>query len=191
MIYKKSKRRFILFLKATNIITSNLFVNAVTYPFCASPGSHSLKWTEVPELPLEETVELISTNRKLLNLSSAYLWWAVLRKRSTCLHNKLNTFAKGSQKASSMPLGLEIKGRRQARLKLAESNLDRVSCTDLSDTAVCETDAWSVFKANLPSRLHCPPFSCVHTTIALLNGCKWAEQCYEWHRLLRNVCNYV
>ncbi len=83
-------------------------------------------------------------------------------KRSTCIHNKLNTFAKGSQKATSMPLGLEIKGRRQARLKLAESNLDRVSCTDLSGTAVCETDAWSVFKANLPSRLHCPPFSCTH-----------------------------
>ncbi len=44
---------------------SNLFVNAVTYPFCASPGSHSLKWTEGPELPQEVTVELlISTNRK-------------------------------------------------------------------------------------------------------------------------------
>ncbi len=58
---------------------SNLFVNAVTYPFCASPGSHSLKWTEGPELPQEVTVELlISTNRKLLYFSSAYLWWAVL-----------------------------------------------------------------------------------------------------------------
>lgn len=45
----------------------------------------------------------------------------VSTKRSTCLHNKLNAFAKGSQKATTMPLGLEIKGRRQARLKLAES----------------------------------------------------------------------
>lgn len=57
--------------------------------------------------------------------------------------------------------------------------LDKVSCRDLSGKAVCETDAWSVFKANLPSRLHCPPHSYVHTAIAFLNECERAEQCYE------------
>lgn len=53
--------------------------------------------------------------------------------------------------------------------------LDKVACMVFSGRAVCETDACSVFIANLPSGLHSPPLSCVHTSIALLNGFEGVE----------------
>lgn len=86
---------------------------------------------------------------------------------------------KAAKETTSAPFGFTNQRSLPSKTRVSgDSNLgglDEVLCGVFSGTAVCETDARSVFKANLVSGLHSRPLSCVHTGIALLNEFERAE----------------